>query len=90
MMSEDGGAQRGPSRGKQYAALPSVRHVVGQVAGRVRWMCYVKQLGAMLDTGAAGVVEMLLRTTARNPCLNEDAAMLAQVHHSMLCSGSWP
>ena len=59
-----------------------------QVGGRVRWMCYEKQVCAvLLDANAAGVVETLVRTTARNPCLNGDAAMLAQVRAACRAAG---
>ena len=71
--------------------LPSVRRPVKQVAGsRVPWVRYQQHLEVVLDMGAAGVVETLLRTTARHPCLTEDDAMMAQVHHSVLCSAFRP
>ena len=51
-----------------------------------RWARYDTKVEALLGMGAAGVVETLMRTVARNLALDGARAdMLAQVHHSSQC-----
>ena len=53
-----------------------------QASTRKRWARYDTKVEALLGMGAAGVVETLLRTVARNSSLRDNAGIRAQVHHS--------
>ena len=65
---------------------PSIRRRVSQERARKRWARYDDKVEALLGMGAAGVVETLMRTVARNPHLEKDEGLWAQVRHSRLCS----
>ena len=48
----------------------------------ISWAGYDDRVAALLGMGGAGVVESLLRTTARMPALNRHrAVMMTKVHH---------
>lgn len=58
---------------------PKNRMLVQQVNAST-WAGYDSRVEAMLDLGAADVVESLLRTTARMPSQKECVVVKAQVH----------